>query len=124
MSGSGPSCNLRLITAGEAKSRNGTQLLPAAPNYFSTTGLPSPSFDVSFLVSAASQFVFDLSLSCLILSLPVFHNLNILLPRPSASPFIFWCLLLALSLFTASPFVLSQHSSGDLTQYSGFGVGG
>ena len=42
MSGSGPSCNLRLITAGEAKSRNGTQLLPAALNYFSTTGFPLP----------------------------------------------------------------------------------
>lgn len=35
MSGSGPTCNLRLITAGEATSRNGTQLLPAALNYFS-----------------------------------------------------------------------------------------
>lgn len=66
MSGSGPSCNLRLITAGEAKSRNGTQHLPAALNYFSTTGFPSLSLSVALLVSAASLFVFDLSLSCLI----------------------------------------------------------
>lgn len=59
---SGPRSNLRLITAGEAKSRNGTQLLPAALNYISTTGFPSPSFGVFLLVSAASLFVFDLSL--------------------------------------------------------------
>lgn len=98
MSGSGPACNLRLITAGEAKSRNGTQLLPAAPNYFSTTGFPSLLFNVSFLASAASLFVFDLSLSCLILSLPTSHNLNILLPPPAhlLLHLFFWCLFLAL----------------------------
>lgn len=109
MSGSGPSCNLRLITAGEAKSRNGTQHLPAALNYFSTTGFPSLSLSVALLVSAASLFVFDLSLSCLIPSLLISLNLNTLF-SPSASPFISLCLFLALSLL--SPFVLSQHSLG------------
>lgn len=112
MSGSGPSCNLRLITAGEAKSRNGTQHLPAALNYFSTTGFPFLSLSVALLVSAASLFVFDLSLSCLIPSLLISLNLNTLF-SPSASPFISQCLFLALSLsLSLSPFVLSQHSLG------------
>lgn len=106
MSGSGRCCNLRLITAGEAKSRNGTQLLPAALNYFSTTGFPSPSFSASLLVSAAWLFIFDLSLSCLIPPpLSVSRNLNILLSPPSDSPFV------SVSL---SPFLLSRHSLGTL----------
>lgn len=42
--------------------RAGTELLPAALNYISTTGFPSPSFCVFLLVSAASLFVFDLFL--------------------------------------------------------------
>lgn len=42
--------------------RAATELLPAALNYISTTGFPSPSFGVFLLVSAASLFVFDLSL--------------------------------------------------------------
>lgn len=109
MSGSGPSCNLRLITAGEAKSRNGTQHLPAALNYFSTTGFPFLSLSVALLVSAASLFVFDLSLSCLIPSLLISLNLNTLF-SPSASPFISQCLFLALSLFLFLPsFCLSTH---------------
>lgn len=102
MSGSGPSCNRRLITAGEAKSRNGTQLLPAALNYFSTTGFPFPSFSLPLLVSAASLFVFDLSLSCLFLSLPVFLNLNILPPHPHPSASLFIYFLISLSLSTHS----------------------
>lgn len=108
MSGSGPSCNLRLITAGEAKSRNGTQHLPAALNYSSTTGFPSLSFSVALLVSAASLFVFDLSLSCLIPSLLISLNLNTSF-SPSTSPFISWCLFLALSLSFLPSFCLSTH---------------
>ncbi len=129
MSGSGPSCNLRLITAGEAKSRNGTQLLPAALNYFSTTGFPSPSFNVSLLVSAASLSVFDLSFLSYSLPSSLSQSQYLVLPHLLLHLFLDLCFLLSLSLFLSlslclSPFVPSRHSSGDLTECSGFGVGG
>lgn len=110
MSGSGPSCNLRLITAGEAKSRNGTQHLPAALNYFSTTGFPSLSLSVALLVSAASLFVFDLSLSCLIPSLLISLNLNTLFSPSALHLFLSVFFLLSLFLFLFLPsFCLSTH---------------
>lgn len=114
---SGPRSNLRLITAGEAKSRNGTQLLPAALNYISTTGFPSPSFGVFLLVSAASLFVFDLSLFPALFSPPSPLNRNILYPptstyTPSASLFISWSLFLALCRSLLPLSIRSRHSSG------------
>lgn len=94
MSGSGPSCNLRLITAGKAKSRNGTQLLPAALNYFSTDGFLSPSFSVSL-----SQL-----LRCLSLISPLFFpslSLSIMF-SPLLLLFLDLCFLLSASLHSFS----------------------
>lgn len=88
---SGPRSNLRLITAGEAKSRNGTQVLPAVLNYFSTSRFPSHSFIVFLLVSAAS-LIFR---SCLLLS----SHCNILYsPRLPSHVFLDLCFLLSLLL--------------------------
>lgn len=120
--GRGPSCNRRLITAGEAKSRNGTQLLPAALNYFSTTGFPFPSFSVSLPVSAASLFVFDLSLF-LSYSFPPHLPQSQYLPPPPPPIRLSIYFLISVSCSPSlclPPFVLF----GDLAESSGFGVSG
>lgn len=121
MSGSGSSCNRRLITAGEAKSkkRNNTQLPPAALNYFSTTGFLFPLFSVSFLVWAALLFVFDLSPFPVIFFPSASSSISISWPpHPPLYLFLDLCFLLAFSLPACICSLLGP--CGD----SGFGVSG
>lgn len=107
MSGSGPSCNRRLITAGEAKSKNGTQLPPAALNYFPNTRFPFLLFSVSSLVSAAFLFVSDLFLFPVFFP-SVFSSISITWP-PHLPLFISWSQFPARSLSaSSSAFVLLQ----------------
>lgn len=115
MSGSGPSCNRRLITAGEARSKNGTQLPPAALNYFSNTRFLFPLFSASSLVSVAFLFVSDLS---------VFH---VFFPSAFSSIFITWPPHLSSFIFGSqfpahSPSTTSSAFAQDLAEAIWLGI--
>lgn len=93
-----------------------TELLPAAPNYISTTGFPSPSFGVfPPCLSCSAVCLWSFSLSCLILPPPHPHlNRNILycLPRfPPPHLYLDLCSSFSAGL-SLPPSIRSQRSSG------------
>lgn len=96
---------------------------------FLPLGSPLPHSVFFLLVSAASLFVFDLSLFPALFSPPSPLNRNILYPpstyTPSASLFISWSLFLALCRsLSASLHSFSTLLGGELAECSWFGVSG